>query len=313
MRLICPNCGAQYEVDASVIPDGGRDVQCSNCGHTWFQRPANQDRELADEMGLDLPEEQDSATEELAETEDEQGEGSDNERGTDPDHLPEDEFADAVDEDADHLPEDDKEDEDDEDGETVSQEFKRRELDPNIADILREEAERETAERSEERSGLEMQPDLGLDSGEESDAVRDRMARMRGTLDDRPDGEEDALVASVVAASARRDLLPDIEEINSTLTASSDRDEEDEEEREEKRSRSGFRRGFILAVLVFAVLALIYSYAPRIIDSYPAAEPALSAYVDAVNGLRSWIDSMMQKAVEKLTALLGQVSGSTNG
>ena len=37
MRLICPNCDAEYEVDASVIPEAGRDVQCSNCGHTWFQ------------------------------------------------------------------------------------------------------------------------------------------------------------------------------------------------------------------------------------------------------------------------------------
>ncbi|MCO8145517.1 zinc-ribbon domain-containing protein [Rhodovulum tesquicola] len=43
MRLICPNCNAQYEVDAAVIPDEGRDVQCSNCGHTWFQRPAGAD------------------------------------------------------------------------------------------------------------------------------------------------------------------------------------------------------------------------------------------------------------------------------
>ena len=37
MRLICPNCGAQYEVPESVIPETGRDVQCSSCGHTWFQ------------------------------------------------------------------------------------------------------------------------------------------------------------------------------------------------------------------------------------------------------------------------------------
>ena len=37
MRLICPNCTAQYEVDASMIPDEGRDVQCSNCGHTWYE------------------------------------------------------------------------------------------------------------------------------------------------------------------------------------------------------------------------------------------------------------------------------------
>ncbi len=40
MRLVCPNCSAQYEIDAAMIPDEGRDVQCSNCGHTWFELPA---------------------------------------------------------------------------------------------------------------------------------------------------------------------------------------------------------------------------------------------------------------------------------
>ncbi|MCC6001439.1 MAG: zinc-ribbon domain-containing protein [Pararhodobacter sp.] len=39
MRLTCPNCKAQYEVEESVIPEGGRDVQCSSCGHTWYQYP----------------------------------------------------------------------------------------------------------------------------------------------------------------------------------------------------------------------------------------------------------------------------------
>jgi predicted Zn finger-like uncharacterized protein len=37
MRLQCPNCDAEYEVDTSAIPFEGRDVQCSNCGHGWFQ------------------------------------------------------------------------------------------------------------------------------------------------------------------------------------------------------------------------------------------------------------------------------------
>jgi predicted Zn finger-like uncharacterized protein len=41
MRLTCPNCKAQYEVEETVIPAGGRDVQCSSCGNTWFQYPAN--------------------------------------------------------------------------------------------------------------------------------------------------------------------------------------------------------------------------------------------------------------------------------
>ena len=37
MRLICPNCDAQYDIADDVIPEGGRDVQCSSCTHTWFQ------------------------------------------------------------------------------------------------------------------------------------------------------------------------------------------------------------------------------------------------------------------------------------
>lgn len=293
MRLICPNCGAQYDVDGSVIPDGGRDVQCSNCGHTWFQRPANQDRELAEELGLDLPQEPETDDEEAA--------------GTDPEHLPEDEIKDFKEEGSDHLPEEDLED-GDAAVDAEEQGLTRRELDPNVAGILREEAERETAERAEESVGLETQPELGLDSGEDSAAVRERMARLRGSPED--DDAADEMIAATVAGAARRDLLPDIEEINSTLTASSERYEEDDEEQEKKRTRSGFRRGFILAVLVFAVLALVYSYAPRIIDAYPAAEPVLSGYVESVNSLRMWVDLLMQKAVEKLTGLLGQVSGS---
>lgn len=38
MRLSCPNCTAEYEVDSALITDAGREVQCSNCGHTWYQR-----------------------------------------------------------------------------------------------------------------------------------------------------------------------------------------------------------------------------------------------------------------------------------
>lgn len=37
MRLICPNCDAQYEIDPDLVPPGGRDVECSSCGKLWFQ------------------------------------------------------------------------------------------------------------------------------------------------------------------------------------------------------------------------------------------------------------------------------------
>lgn len=37
MRLICPNCGAQYEIDTALVPPEGRDVECSACAQVWFQ------------------------------------------------------------------------------------------------------------------------------------------------------------------------------------------------------------------------------------------------------------------------------------
>ncbi len=40
MRLVCPKCVAQYEVADGTIPDSGRDVQCANCNHVWFQDAA---------------------------------------------------------------------------------------------------------------------------------------------------------------------------------------------------------------------------------------------------------------------------------
>lgn len=37
MRLVCTECNAQYEIDAALLPETGREVQCSSCGHVWFQ------------------------------------------------------------------------------------------------------------------------------------------------------------------------------------------------------------------------------------------------------------------------------------
>lgn len=39
MRLICPRCGAQYEIDAAAVPPTGRDVECSACDHVWRAMP----------------------------------------------------------------------------------------------------------------------------------------------------------------------------------------------------------------------------------------------------------------------------------
>lgn len=37
MRLICPGCQAHYEIDPTLLPQEGREVQCSACNFIWFQ------------------------------------------------------------------------------------------------------------------------------------------------------------------------------------------------------------------------------------------------------------------------------------
>lgn len=40
MRIVCPNCSANYDVADNAIPTSGREVQCTNCEHAWLQEPA---------------------------------------------------------------------------------------------------------------------------------------------------------------------------------------------------------------------------------------------------------------------------------
>ena len=57
MRLVCPNCDAQYELAEGTIPAEGRDVQCSNCGHAWFQQSLEAEAaRLAEENLFESPE-----------------------------------------------------------------------------------------------------------------------------------------------------------------------------------------------------------------------------------------------------------------
>ncbi|SDD30895.1 MJ0042 family finger-like domain-containing protein [Paracoccus isoporae] len=41
MRLICPECNAQYELPEDAIPPEGREVECAACGTIWHQDQAN--------------------------------------------------------------------------------------------------------------------------------------------------------------------------------------------------------------------------------------------------------------------------------
>jgi predicted Zn finger-like uncharacterized protein len=286
MRLICPSCGAQYEVDESVIPDGGRDVQCSNCGHAWFQRSARQLGDEAEEAALAPAEAEPPAPAAAAPAAAEVA-PEPSAAWAEHDEEPE--------EPAKQAPE-----------EMPVPERARRTLDDAVRNVLREEAERETQARVAEGGPIETQPDLGLAAaiggaaastgGRAGEAPRDRVAKVGG---DALDYDEDALVSR----AARRELLPDIEEINSTLRATSERGGEaaafDAPETLARR-RSGFRMGFSTALLAAAVLLGVYVLAPTLARMLPALEPSLSLYVKGIDAGRQWLDGRMQSLTQSL-------------
>ncbi|AJE48964.1 zinc-ribbon domain-containing protein [Celeribacter indicus] len=337
MRLICPNCGAQYEVDARVIPDAGRDVQCSNCGHTWFQNPPHLDADLADELGYDAP----TGAEAEDETEDAQVpvppvhafDTSESDELPASEQSPSASAATAAP--AGQDPADDAgaaEPEDvpagDEDAMPGLSEV---EDEPEIAaaegplpaprgsgikesvrDILRAEVEFDQEMRRGAPDTLESQPELGLDEPAQDPArqsLRDRMARLRGL-----ESAASAAAGTGAATAKRRDLLPDIEEINSTLSPASDRDEDgtvpDAETRRARAERSGFRTAFSVLVLVSVLLVALYVLAPMIAGRVPALASAMEGYISGANAFRTWLDGIMENAGARLNALLNQLNGA---
>lgn len=250
MRLLCPNCDAEYEVDASVIPDNGRDVQCSNCGHAWFQLPPEAEAEMAAEEALyDAPAPVAAALQT-----------------------------------------------------TVIEDLPRRSLDESVLAVLREEAERETEARRAEAQGIEIQIEMGLQATNDTGgALARRIARLKG---------EPAVPAVPIKPQTRREMLPEIEEINSSLRASSEKRGGEAAVAgatmaAPARKGSGFRNGFVLIVLVAVVLVAVYAMAPKIAAQIPGAAGALQAYIAGIDSLRVMLHEAIQGAIEWLRGAAG--------
>ena len=299
MRLVCPNCGAQYEVPDGVIPEQGRDVQCSNYGNTWFQAHPDQDADLAEELGQEMPVD-------TPETEPEPAP----ELEPEPEPEPEPEFED----------EPETEDSSDKAPQPV-----RRELDPAIADLLREEAEFEARQRAAEaEADMQTQPELGLDAQEPAPArdeptrraeeARERMESRKGPQADEDPDPEDALEEADddldAHVSSRRELLPDIEEINSSLDAevrkparSDDHAPSGTEGIPTRRKSSGFSGGFLLGVLVIALLWSVHAFSAQIAAQVPPLAGPLESYTRTVDKGRDWLDGQVKSLLVKLDAL----------
>lgn len=350
MRLICPNCDAQYEVDASAIPESGRDVQCSNCGNMWFVLPEgevdaaevaafmSQKADVSRPVAVDPP-------------------------------VPVPPIAHAGGRSIRALaPSDETEFEDDEPQTATNLPPPRRALDENVLAVLREEAAREVAARKAEAeaagvagkapsaseasenevlAGFMEQPavphpeddDMGAPFVAVTEEPQPEAAEIEPLppfaetvaqgghpelLGDRPhsaiapvpdQAEVDAINAVLdapeplplgkppVSAQPRHALLPDIEEINSSLRPSDEQDDSALPPQAE-RSRRSFRLGFWLMIALAVLVASAYVFAEDLAQ-VPGFNAWVAGYVNLIDGLRLELDQLIQKATSFVKGLSG--------
>lgn len=311
MRLVCPNCDAEYEVDATAIPLSGRDVQCSNCGHAWFQAHPEtvtaQDRADAEQPVADRAAGADRRRKPQADAG-----GPKSAPDSAPESVSRPEPAPQPAPPAPAAPKPSV---------TAATQtpspIPSRTLDETVLAVLREEAEREAAARRSEAAvalrvpmsrtpSIETQTEMPLtqDQNGMSAAVR-RIARLRAAEPE---------PAAAPPPKSRREMLPAIEEINSTLRATSDRTSDADAAIYDSMDdgavgQNGFRRGFMLLVLLAALIAAVYVMAPMIGDRVPALKAIAAHYVTAVDAARLWLDAELRALIAKLRDLAGGQGG----
>ena len=280
MRLICPNCDATYEVPSDVIPDTGRDVQCSSCNVTWFQAPAKTAAEAA---------RNDTLTASMAQTvqDDIATKGAEDQR-----QWVRDQQADGA---------------------------SRSTMTPEVEHILRQEAEFDKKQRATTTSPLEPQTELGLEGSatqittresHESSAV-DRLSRLRGI-----EAEEIATVTNAMKArpsAPRRELLPDIEEINSTLGNTNQAASAQDTAVQERANHKQFRTGFFGMLSITAAALVLYAYAPQTKDALPQIAKPLDGYVGFVDMARGKLDQGLNAFSQTANSWIEKATVSVNG
>jgi len=150
---------------------------------------------------------------------------------------------------------------------------------------------------------VETHPDLGLDTAPPRRvAVRPRAA---------PD-PAGAIPEPPAPRRTRQELLPDIEQINSTLSPSgANRGPSDGSGQDmrlpatPRRRRRAFRNSFLLVLLVALVGVIVYVQAKAITDAIPQISGPIEAYVTQVNGWRLRLDVWLAEFLARIQAASG--------
>jgi hypothetical protein len=128
--------------------------------------------------------------------------------------------------------------------------------------------------------------------------------------DDFGDVTEENMEDLAEHVASRRELLPDIEEINSSLDAevrkpaqSDDHATPGTEGLPPQRKSRGFSGGFMIGVLVIALLWSVYTFAGQISAQVPQLAGPLEGYTRTVDSGRDWLDGRIKSLLVKLNEM----------
>jgi predicted Zn finger-like uncharacterized protein len=259
MRLTCPNCSAVYEIPDDAIPEEGRDVECSNCEHVWFQAHPGMMTEAAPLTPSQRP--IDPAVAEIL-----QQEATlefEARRKTQP-------KTGVV------MPE-----------ETVS------ETPPEPASATEAEQssedEKMPPQQEVEDQGVAAESNIEEKAGPEemekqSGAIADQIETDQTETEEAPEtpAEENAKAGDpVLEPQSGAGSMPDTLPVEGAPETSED----------VEQSR-GFQRSFMIVLLLAGCGAALYVFAPDIIVQVPKTEPFLMQYISGVDQVRVWLDAL---------------------
>jgi predicted Zn finger-like uncharacterized protein len=294
VRIVCPKCEAEYEIPAEALPAAGRDMKCSGCAHAWYQlaqpiRPSGPAKAVAG-SGVDAA----MAKAETAAAHARVPAWSEPQPEVEPEI--EDEPAPEI-----RVPP--------------------RRIDPQVLEILQQEAEREVlARKSASSLPARPRPREIVDPRKEiGNTIRDRLARLQEAERERS-GKAAPKPAKEKPA---KEPFPDIASLRpakakpappyTTLPARAQKDTQlpailsprDIVLTTIEREQRGFRIGFLLPVVLIVAGLALYAAAPRIGASYPAAAPMLERVHQGGSAILVSLDAQIRGAFAAIAGRVG--------
>ena len=275
MRLICPNCNAQYNVADDAIPQGGRDVQCSSCEKTWFQTRKSRilSREVSRIVSTPAPPAAKSTSRDASAHDTPQGANSTKDG---PEHEP------------------------------VTDKPRHRQIDPSVANILRKEAARSHGVTDYSAGGTSKRRET---SPEVVAETRKRIAQFTEVEGSAPASASQG-GTSMSGSGAKPDprSVPEINEINAALRGRAEAKDGSgltELDKHNAARRQGFRRGFLIVLILMGAIVLPYVYAEQIVAQMPELSGYMATYVAVIEQLRVSLNAFTGGIIETVSNLIG--------